>query len=419
MRDCATVAICLNPQTKNEKKRLCLRVTFAGQPRYFSAGKEVLLTKEEFKNKRLQVTKDAENALADYYSKALSICNSLGKEFTFETFGKLFRDNVYGKRQVEKKHDLKTAFDNVNAGKKFSTVKCNITALNSFIAFKKSSTLEDITPQYMKDYEQYMLNKGNSKETVYIYARALRSVYNYYAEEIKEIENTRPFAKNGYKIPTSQKKVHKALPLEKVKALINYTTDDVKKQRAVDFFVFSCQMAGINFHDILHLRCENIVNDRLVWVRGKTADTTNEKQHRNVKITSRCWDIIRKYGIYNENTPKAYIFPILTDSLSEEQMYNKKKTWLRDNVNAPLKQVAEELNMPEFTTYFARHSFATLAYEQGATLAQIKDLLGHSDIKVTIGYIRSLGLDVQEKMADFFENLSEKKGGVICKGERQ
>ena len=61
-------------------------------------------------------------------------------------------------------------------------------------------------------------------------------------------------------------------------------------------------------------------------------------------------------------------------------------------------------------TYFARHSFATFAYEHGATLPQIKDLLGHSDIKVTIGYIRSLGLDAQEKMADFFEDLSEGKG---------
>ena len=410
MRDCATVAICLNSQTKNEKKRLCLRVTFAGQPRYFSAGKEVFLTREEFKNKRLQVTKDAENALADYYAKALTICNSLGKEFTFEAFGKLFRGDVFGNRQIEKKHDLKTAFDKVNTGKKLSTVKCYETACNSFIAFKKSATLEDITPQFMKDYEQYMLNEGKSKETIYIYARALRGVYKYYAEEIKEIENTRPFSKNGYKIPTSQKKVHKALTLEKIKALINYTTDDVKKQRAVDFFVFSCEMAGMNFHDILHLRCENIVNGRLVWVRGKTADTSNEKQHRNVKITSRCWNIIRKYGIYNENTPKAYIFPILADSLSEKQMYNKKKTWLRDNVNTPLKQVAKELNMSEFTTYFARHSFATFAYEHGATLPQIKDLLGHSDIKVTIGYIRSLGLDAQEKMADFFEDLSEGKG---------
>lgn len=411
MRDCATVAICLNPQTKGEKKRLCLRVTFAGQPRYFAAGKEIMLTKEEFKNKRLRVTKEGENAIAEYYAKALAICTSLGKEFTFETFGKLFRDDVYGNRQIEKKHDLKTAFTRANAGKKHSTVKCYETACNSFLAFRKSSTLEDITPQYMRDYEQYMLNGGNAKETVYIYARALRCVYKYYAEEIKEIENARPFSKSGYKIPTSQKKVHKALSVDKLRAIFNYTTGDAKVQRAVDFFVFSCQMAGMNIHDILHLRCENIVNDRLVWVRGKTADTSNEKQHRNTKITSRCWDIIRKYGVYNETTPKAYIFPILTDDLTEEQMYNKKKTWLRDNVNTPLKQVAKELDMPEFTTYFARHSFATIAYEQGATLPQIKDLLGHSDISVTIGYIRSLGLNVQEQLADYFEKLSEEKDG--------
>ena len=53
-------------------------------------------------------------------------------------------------------------------------------------------------------------------------------------------------------------------------------------------------------------------------------------------------------------------------------------------INKYVKQIANELEIDKnVTTYFARHSFATVLKRSGAKIEMISELLGHSNVGVT------------------------------------
>ena len=61
---------------------------------------------------------------------------------------------------------------------------------------------------------------------------------------------------------------------------------------------------------------------------------------------------------------------------------------LTKTINKYMKQIAQELDInKEVTTYFARHSFATVLKNSGASIDFIKEALGHSDTKTTQSYL--------------------------------
>lgn len=61
-----------------------------------------------------------------------------------------------------------------------------------------------------------------------------------------------------------------------------------------------------------------------------------------------------------------------------------------------MKRIGEalDLEMP-LTTYAARHSFSTVLIKAGASLEQIKEELGHSNISTTQLYVDSFDDDVK------------------------
>jgi site-specific recombinase XerD len=63
---------------------------------------------------------------------------------------------------------------------------------------------------------------------------------------------------------------------------------------------------------------------------------------------------------------------------------------LTKTINKYMKQIASELGLnKEVTTYFARHSFATVLKRSGAKIEMISELLGHSSVDVTESYLDS------------------------------
>ena len=70
--------------------------------------------------------------------------------------------------------------------------------------------------------------------------------------------------------------------------------------------------------------------------------------------------------------------------------------------NAALKTLATDLGIPPFSTYAARHSFATVLKKSGTDISFISESLGHTSIAMTENYLA--GYDKEERRK-YAENL--------------
>lgn len=97
----------------------------------------------------------------------------------------------------------------------------------------------------------------------------IRTMYNIaIAENLIKAEHY-PFRQ--FKIAKLQQETAKrAISKEDVTRIIEYQTKNKLIQFAIDIFTFSYTMGGINFVDISTLTKENIIDNRLVYIRHKT-----------------------------------------------------------------------------------------------------------------------------------------------------
>jgi hypothetical protein len=148
------------------------------------------------------------------------------------------------------------------------------TSYYAIAKFRGNLRFTDITVNYLKEYEQWMLQQDYSKTTVGIYVRCLRAIFNEAAEnKIIKKEKCYPFGKRRYQIPTS-KNVKKALKLQDVCKIYHYTPECEQESKAKDFWIFSYLANGINPKDIASLKYRNIDGEYLVFERAKTENTT-------------------------------------------------------------------------------------------------------------------------------------------------
>ncbi len=72
--------------------------------------------------------------------------------------------------------------------------------------------------------------------------------------------------------------------------------------------------------------------------------------------------------------------------------------------NDHLKELAEKLNIPAFTSHQARHTFSQLLVDSNTNLYFIKQLLGHSNLATTQNYIASLHTSQLDEVSESLAN---------------
>lgn len=288
--------------------------------------------------------------------------------------------------------------------------------LERFVKIEKKSSkllIRDLTPDLLKSFQRWALNtnyiieknrankeRKYSVTTIGMYLIRIKAIINGQIEAGLMRAARSPFGKGKYIIPKSR--VSKR-PLEKqeIIAIANYETDDPKQIFARDMFIFSYLANGMNFFDIFMLKWNDIKNDAFYFVRQKTYSKLPDKQIR-VFINHRIQHIIDTHGIKKENNP--YIFDIVPARADIETATKKIRTQI-SLVNLSLKQIAKALNVTqEISTYYARHTFATMMHELGASLYTIKDVIGHEDIKSTQVYVSG---EKKERLMELQNRLLE------------
>ncbi len=133
---------------------------------------------------------------------------------------------------------------------------------------------------------------------------------------------------------------------------------------------------GFRVSEIVHLRIRDLDLTRgLITVIGK-----GDKE-RTVPMTEFLKDRIKLY-LENSKQTRSYLFP--SPRNPEKPIHpDYLETWVKKAA-----QWAKIENPNELTVHVLRHSFGTQLAESGASVYEIRDLMGHSSIVVSENYVK-------------------------------
>ena len=374
-----------------------IRISFNRVRRYFSTG--IYLTINDFDSitqgkRRTQEQKEKQIKLNYFLTKANKIIDHLSV-FTFSSFEEQFLEQ----RNVQ--NSVSFAFDKyiseLKQESRLGTAVSYERKKNSLESFQKNFTFAEVSLKFLTKYEKWMLDTGKSVTTIGIYLRSLRAIYNQQNIDV----SVYPFceSKNKYSIPTS-KNIKKALTLEEISKIYNYKAEpESTTEMARDYWMFLYLCNGMNVKDFCLLKWKNIDGEMLNYNRAKTERSKKESKLISVALKDETWDIIKKWG-QPSISKEAYIFPHLRnkmDDLSKRKVYQQ----LTKTINKYVKRVAKEVGIDKnVTSYFARHSFATVLKRSGTGVELISELLGHSSVNITESYLDSFEKEHIQKETD-------------------
>ncbi len=261
-----------------------------------------------------------------------------------------------------------------------------------------------ITPPWLEDYEGYMLSIGKSRTTVAIYLRPLRAIFNTAISEDDILGELYPFGRGKYQLP-KVRKVKKALTREQLKKLFEAIPQTPDQEKAKSFWFLSYSLNGMNPKDIAMLRHKNIQGDKIIYYRSKTINTGKaDLKPITVYLNDFSRSVMEKYGNPTKE-PGELIFPIIKDRQTAIEQSRKIGNFIRI-LNQHIKELAIQEGLPgDISAYWARHSFATNAIRQGASMEFVSEALNHSDMLTTQRYFAGFEDDAKKefmkKLMDF------------------
>lgn len=230
---------------------------------------------------------------------------------------------------------------------------------------------EDITKEWMTKFDTYMTKQSPSKNARNIHLRNIRAVFNEAIDD--EVTTFYPFRRFSIRNVATPKR---NLKIDELNTLFNYPCEK-HAQQYLDMFKLMFMLLGINTIDLCNLK--KIVNGRIEFYRAKT------NRLYSIKVEPEALEIIEKYRGNN------YLLNIL-DRYKDYKDYTKrlnralKKIGPVERVGRGGKKVYKAL-FPEISTYWARHSWATIAASLDIPKETISHALGHGNNTVTDIYI--------------------------------
>lgn len=374
-----------------------IRITFMRKRKYYLTGidlEPLEFEKVMFALRRTPMQKENHTKLNAILTKAQEVIKGL-TIFTFASFDEHF----YEQRNIQ--NSVSFAFEKyikeLKEEKRIGTAENQVCSINSIEKFKKNLTFAEVTPSFLKKYERWMLENGKSITTVGMYLRNLRTIFNQ-----QNIDSTLyPFGKknNKYSIPTSRN-IKKALVLSEISNIFQHEITFMStKDMARDYWIFLYLCNGMNVKDFCNLKWSNIDEDLLTYHREKTKRSKSDHKAITVSLKPESKAIIKKWSIQSLKKD-AYVFPHFRHGMTpeKERATHKQLTKL---INKYMEEISKEIGIDKkVTTYFARHSFATVLKRSGTSTEMIGELLGHQSVDVTKNYLDGFEKEQIQKETD-------------------
>lgn len=258
------------------------------------------------------------------------------------------------------------------------TSETYLSTLNSFKRFRMNVDvmLEEVNTELLLSYEFYLKTEGVSPNTISFYMHRLRAIYNR-AVELELIEQRFPFKRVRTSI---EKTVKRAISIKYIRKLKSLDLKDSPSLAfARDMFLFSFYTRGMSFVDIAYLQKKNLQNNILTYRRKKTG--------QKLQIQ---WELCMQQivNMYKADNSSQFLMSIIKDSIKDPRRQYQ-NALIRINRN--LKKLGDNIGLElPLTMYVARHSWATIARNEGVPLAIISEGMGHDNEKTTQIYLAML-----------------------------
>ena len=339
-------------------------------------------------------------------AKCRNICNSMDFDSTTIPIDELvekIKAGLLGKRfRLDFIEYTRQKTRDMNRG----TAHTYTVMLNTLQRFIGCNTLDiaDINTAFLQNFEKFIENEpsqqGSNRKTekkdvkpkggraVSAYLAGIRAIHNKAKAEFNDEDRGviripySPF--KNYKIKPQPKTRKRAIPVEKLQAIINlpYETDRYggrwsRFNVAKDCFILSFVLIGMNSADMYH--AAPLKKGVLTYNRKKTESRRDDNAEMRVKVHGCITYLMAKY----RDPWGKRLFNFYSHYASA---YNFNKA-----LNAGLKQIGAAVGIDDLEFYAARHSWATIARSAavGIDKATVHEALNHVDneMKVTDIYI--------------------------------
>lgn len=270
------------------------------------------------------------------------------------------------------------------------------TTRNKIEEYDSHCTFESMDKSWLENFEMWMA-KTMKVNAYAIHLRNIRSVFNYAIDE--EYTTLYPFRRFSIKKEETRKR---SLTAEQLRLLRDYPCEEYQI-RYRDMFMLMFYLIGVNAADLFNAKHSALVNGRFEYKRAKTGKLYS------IKVEPEAQAIIEKYK------GKDYLLNIMDE-------YGNYKDFLH-RMGIGLKQIGETERkglggkksrnplFPDLSSYWARHTWATVAAELDVPKEVIAHALGHSwaNSTTTDIYIRFDMKKVDEanrKVIDFVNNIN-------------
>lgn len=241
--------------------------------------------------------------------------------------------------------------------------------------------LEEVTTEELREFLlKYLKDERKlSDRSINYYNSVIRFIY--------EVTLDKLINKKQLPMRKQKKTVYKVLTKEELSTFFNCV--DNFKFKTIFMLVYG---SGLRIGEVTNLRVEDIDSKKMrIFVREGKGN-----KERYTILPKQSLEMLRTYwSKYRQNRRRGRIFlsksgkAITVGVIREHFRKYRKKAKINEKA----------------TLHTLRHNFATDLIERGATIIQVKELMGHSNIRSTMEYVHvaNVKLDLESPLDEFLK----------------
>ena len=351
---------------KDGTSSLYLYANVNGVKKYFTTGKSILSKHWNPKTQKVSANcnnfTDIQDSIDMYLGRAkefTAMANIEKRSIDLDAFERMLRGEVYDQSSFIEfmENDIKY---NCSKFEKSTIANYNV-QVSKLKTFRPKVSFQQLNPFFWREYESFLIGKGNNPNTVHKAFKTLKVFINRAIEQ--GIIQANPFT--GIKVERREGNMQ-FLTREELarleKAYEGFLTKDLKK--TLRYFLFACY-TGLRYSDIKELTHGNIYLgiDSYIekgMIKGKRKVT--------IPLIEQAIKLIPE-----ETLPQLPVFDVYCNQVT----------------NRHLKDIMILARIKKHITFHcARHTFATITLGLSSDIAAVSKMLGHTKIETTQIYAK-------------------------------